>query len=72
MNGLVYEWIQDCFGDYPNTPVVDPTGAQSSDLRTIRGGSWYHSADYLRLTDHSGMFPTTGFYEIGFRLIRTK
>ena len=39
MNGNVWEWCNDWYGDYSNGVQVDPTGATSGSARVMRGGA---------------------------------
>lgn len=45
MNGNVWEWATDWYGDYPSESQTDPPGPLTGQFRIIRGGSW-HSAEY--------------------------
>ncbi len=61
MHGNVWEWCQDCYGDYPSGSVEDPTGAESGVYRVLRGGSWNGYAWYCRSPlAATGTRPTTG------------
>jgi len=46
MLGNVNEWCEDWGGEYPDGPVVNPTGPTKNrgDGRVFRGGSWYYAA----------------------------
>ncbi len=51
MSGNVWEWCQDCYGNYPDGSVEDPSGAMSGDLHVNRGGSWNYAVEGCRSTD---------------------
>ena len=68
MNGNVWEWCQDWYGDYTEDSQIDPTGPETGTERILRGGSWSADARICRVSyrlsrtsDHKG-------YDIGFRL----
>lgn len=50
MHGNVWEWCADAMRDYSEQPVSDPSGAmgEESNLRAVRGGSWFDDARYAR------------------------
>jgi len=70
MHGNVYEWCWDWYGTYPSTSQTDPMGASSGTNRVVRGQSWIHSADNLRSARRGLDNPYSGYYYIGFRLVR--
>ena len=67
MHGNVLEWCLDWYGDYPNTAVEDPPGAQSGVLRVHRGGNWYSSAQHCRSAHRDSYVPRIRS-SIGFRV----
>ncbi len=70
MSGNAWEWCNDFFGKYPNSPQTNPKGVANSPFRVIRGGSWYY-VDYLaRLTVRDGPHPNYTNYNYGFRVVR--
>jgi len=48
MHGMVWQWCQDVYGDYPKNDVVDPQGSNVGGLRVLRGGSWQFRPEYCR------------------------
>jgi formylglycine-generating enzyme required for sulfatase activity len=80
MQGNVWEWCGDWYGDYPTGHVVDPTGPAEGSSRVFRGGGWGDRTSYCRAAfrDGRGMSvlnmtkrPTgTGPAFLGFRLAR--
>jgi formylglycine-generating enzyme required for sulfatase activity len=48
MDGNVWEWCQDRYGDYPSGLVTDPPGPASGQFRVLRGGSYGEGARRLR------------------------
>ncbi len=69
MSGNVSEWVHDWYrGRYSLLATTDPTGPASGSNRVYRGGSWYDSAAFCRVTSRYGLDPTTQFGNLGFRL----
>jgi formylglycine-generating enzyme len=70
MHGNVWEWCSDWLGDYPVEAVVNPVGPANGSLRVIRGGGWNSYAKACRSGNRSGVDPTKGFANLGFRVVR--
>ncbi|MDD8046184.1 MAG: SUMF1/EgtB/PvdO family nonheme iron enzyme [Verrucomicrobiota bacterium] len=76
LTGNVWEWCWDNWGFYSSSPVTDPRGRESGDIRVKRGmrrgGSWDQYAVLCRVTDRSiNMYiPVFWDYDLGFRLAR--
>ena len=74
MHGNVWEWTEDCWNyDYEGAPT-DGSARTSGDcsVRVMRGGSWEHSAWYLRSARHGGFARSGGNSDLGFRLAHDK
>jgi len=69
MHGNVLEWCQDWFGDYPDKPVVDPTGAADGSDRVMRGGYWGNPANWCRSGYRRHITPYRQNQACGFRLV---
>jgi len=72
MQGNVWEWCQDRYGDYPSGSVTDPAGPLSGQFRVFRGGSGFFSAMYCRSASRDGNSPGERNGGLGFRLSMTR
>jgi len=68
MHGNVWEWCQDCYGDYPESPVVDPVGPTTGEARVLRGGGWFNVARALRSASRRHGVSGYRSHFFGFRL----
>jgi formylglycine-generating enzyme required for sulfatase activity len=68
MTGLLWEWGADWYGDLTAEAVVDPTGSETGEDRTLRGGSWHVTPGYCRSADRSHDNPDDADSHTGFRL----
>jgi formylglycine-generating enzyme required for sulfatase activity len=74
MLGNVMEWVQDWYAPdhYQGSARVDPRGAATGSYKVYRGGAWLSSGTQCRPTYRGFDFPTSGYYSVGFRLVRTR
>ncbi|GAB4524209.1 MAG: hypothetical protein Tsb0020_42410 [Haliangiales bacterium] len=78
MHGNVWEWSWDWFAEYPNaespTPLLNPAGPSEAELvaksRTLRGGAFGSSAQYLRAAFRNRNAPAYRHLIGGFRCVR--
>ncbi len=70
MHGNVYEWCLDWYGNYATGAVTDPVGPASGSYRVVRGGDYYHDAQYCRSASRMADISSGRDYSfmIGFRL----
>jgi formylglycine-generating enzyme required for sulfatase activity len=70
MSGNVWEWVSDWHDSsyYSVSPAADPTGSATGAIRVIRGGSWIHLAEYVRVAYRAGDTPDHRIGDLGFRL----
>ena len=73
MSGNAYEWCWDWYnGDFYSTAsVIDEGGPVSGTNRVIRGGSWLHKIDRMRVSFRFSSNPEETFGDLGFRLVRS-
>ena len=69
MSGNVWEWCQDWYGSYVNSPQTNPIGANSGSYRVCRGGSWNIKAWHCRSSYRLYGTPVNRGYSIGLRLV---
>jgi formylglycine-generating enzyme required for sulfatase activity len=67
MLGNVSQWTGDWFGDYSQSPAIDPSGPPSGQYRVLRGGSWYDLPWSVRASYRVRRLPTPRFNRSGFR-----
>ena len=72
MSGNVWEFCQDRFGKYSESPQVNPTGPETAenglDYRVMRGGSAAAQWDKCRVSNRSDVRASNFKSTIGFRL----
>jgi formylglycine-generating enzyme required for sulfatase activity len=70
MHGNVWEWVQDWYGEYPNTAITDPKGVETGTERIRRGGSWFKYGRACRSANRNFAHPATKHNTLGFRVVR--
>ena len=65
--GNLFEWVNDWYGSYEDSPELDPIGPANGSVRVARGGNWSSTSDWLVVTNRLGDFAVHGF-----RIARTQ
>ena len=72
MHGNVWQWVQDCSGDYNAAPIDGSAKTASGcSSRVLRGGSWNRNPQFLRAANRDDGNPTVRYSNAGFRVART-
>jgi formylglycine-generating enzyme required for sulfatase activity len=72
MSGNVWEWTNDNYLPYSATAAVDPIAVGAGVYRVVRGGDWYWSYAYARVSNRLSSVPMRAYLtDYGFRLART-
>ena len=71
MSGNVWEYVWDCYGDYPEYSTPNYAGLDSGLLRGIRGGSWGMEPANSRVANRHYAHPGYHIRDVGLRLARS-
>jgi formylglycine-generating enzyme required for sulfatase activity len=73
MNGSLWEWCSDWYGELPSEEQTDPQGPLSGEQRVVRGGALDSSAAYIRSASRApaepSFFRPNQGHDIGFRVV---
>lgn len=68
MQGNVFEWCQDFYGDLPAAAVVDPQGPDSGSRRMVRGGCFFIPSSGCTSSSRAQVDPASRNNFLGFRV----
>jgi formylglycine-generating enzyme required for sulfatase activity len=68
MSGNVWEWVNDWFGNYIDSPATNPQGPAEGDFRIVKGGSWFGYIGGSRVACRGSDDPGNRRSYIGFRV----
>jgi formylglycine-generating enzyme required for sulfatase activity len=72
MLGNAWEWVSDWHADdyYAKSPLNDPQGPATGEVKVRRGGSWHTWSFYARCAFRNWNTPQTRYTLVGMRLLR--
>jgi formylglycine-generating enzyme required for sulfatase activity len=67
----VWEWTSDWHGDdyYAQSPLEDPQGPATGDVRVRRGGAWNSFPLWARASFRNWNDPSSRCLNLGFRVV---
>ena len=69
MGGNIWEWCQDLYSKYDESPQINPTGPSTGTSRVIRGGSWNIGTRGCRASYRDKCASGRRGYDLGVRLV---
>jgi len=69
--GNVWEWVNDWYDAnyYQNSPSKDPSGPSGGKVRVLRGGPWFFTASFVRVSRRDTGEPAVRFPGLGVRCV---
>ena len=69
--GNVFEWTEDCYGDYANAPTNGSAWRHAAcNFMVVRGGAWSYGIQSARVSFRGRNPPHTTREDVGFRVAR--
>lgn len=71
MAGNVYDWCYDWNSTLDDSPSTDPVGPSTGSAKVVRGGSFTHSATFIRAANRGNRVPYERYNHVGARCVRS-